>query len=1009
MIDERIKYWNSLFPEIENVDIIARIVLTITGKTIESYAEEYNSVQKELCNWICNEFFGDTLLRAEQCERYNDFASKYKWVGFFVPILKKHYMKYRRIIEKSKYIKNKEKFLDNFEDNVLEKMVNMSFRVLVLETQIAKNEGILEGSNGRQRGEYFCTHLLWDYSYIQELYCVYPELIRLLNQVLKELISYLAEILEDYKEISLHYGQLENIIWGKGDSHNKGKTVAILVCENGRIVYKPRSMVMEKKYSELLKWFSEMDEKFMEIASYNVYDLKFGSYMEFVENEACLTEKEVNKFYYRMGELLCILYTLNSKDFHCENIIARRDMPILIDLETLVHSTMIFYPDENIIYTAKDMISESVIGTALLPTLLQNSKTDDAIEIGGMGSGKKQKSPYKTQVIESFDTEDIYIRFENKELSQTMNFPKYGEMVISCANYLDTIKSGFQDTYTWICNNKKLYYQKIQSMFEDLQCRVICKSTNIYTQLLETGLHPDLLHNPYDRQIYLCRLGIIMEQNKEYDNYKIFQYEFEDMKEGDIPYFMTPCNASRVLHKSIEVPTNYRNRKSIIDSIKFKIDNMGTIDMDRQTALINQSFIGSKLISDAPVATGNHFCHGNRINELITPMEMGKKIGKLCVERGHFAKIQNEEKLTWIGMRGFGNGFYNIVPVGFGIYQGNAGIALFLYYLSLKEKKYLKSFHSAIEPVLSNLTMELEREVCLENIGAFTGFVSEIYCIVYLTKRKANVVSAQDLKYIVDKSMVIVKKNLEEECTLEFLSGLSGIIGVYLAAIPCLEMTQQKKVLTFVENLVKRLKNSVIEKEKGIYSWGNKGDIGYAHGNSGIITQLYKYYKVSQDIEILNLIKGTIKFERKYGFDEKRDRWIFRDNIHYYSWCNGIGGLLLTKIYLLNNGYKDDKLEDEIFKLVEQLIETGFGTDLSICHGDMGTLQLLMYAANVLENRTLREDCVNTINDIANNFISRNWKRIKEMEDWGIIAGLTGVGIGFIADNQDIIDMLLLE
>lgn len=62
--------------------------------------------------------------------------------------------------------------------------------------------------------------------------------------------------------------------------------------------------------------------------------------MEAISYSECNTLDEVSDFYYKIGELLCILYTLNSKDFHCENIIADGDSPVLIDLETLLHGTL---------------------------------------------------------------------------------------------------------------------------------------------------------------------------------------------------------------------------------------------------------------------------------------------------------------------------------------------------------------------------------------------------------------------------------------------------------------------------------------------------------------------------------------------------------------------------------------------------------------------------------------------------------------------------------------------
>lgn len=1008
MMDKRIKYWCSLFPEIKDKDNIFKIVLLITGKSMEDYAKEYDKIQEDLCSWVGKNFFNRSI-EIEESKRYKIYISQYKWIGFFTPVLKKYYKEYYKIINENSFIKDKSNFLLDFERSLIEKMINMSYRVLVLETQIAKEDGELIGNDEYERGKFFYTNLLWNYNYVRELYFAYPELIRLLDQLVRNIITFLREILEDYEKIFLSYGKLLNIKWGKGDFHNNGKTVIVLICENGKVVYKPRSMALERVYSELLEWFSKKNKYFMKIDSGKAYDLKFGSYMEFIENTECSSQEDVSNFYYRMGELLCILYTLNSKDFHCENVIACGDMPILVDLETLVHSSITFYPDQSIIYSARDMISDSVIGTALLPTLLQNNKTEDAIEIGGMGSGRIQKSPYKTQIIESSDSENIKIRFENRELNRTLNYPIYHGKIVNCSRYLDTVKKGFENTYKWICKNKIEYCQKIERLLETVAGRVICKNTNIYTQLLETGLHPDLLHNSCDRLVYLCRLGIIMEQNEDYENYRIYQCEFQDLKEGDVPYFTSFCSTNTLIHGAQEISINGGIRKNIIEVIKNKIKNMNMIDMDRQVALINQSYIGSKLLLEKPSGTGNAFHYNNMESDNFLPIEVGEKIGKICIARGCTAQIGNHEEMTWIGMRGFGDGFYNITPVGFNVYQGNAGISIFLYHLGIRKSKYMRFFYSSMRSVISNLFLELKKGIYLENMGAITGFVSEIYFINYLLKRGIDLCNDVDLNYIVEKSIMIVKKNLDENNSLDFLSGIAGILGVYLGTIPYLKKEQQNKVIRFLEELVQRIKERAVKVEEGIYTWGDRDDIGYAHGNSGIITQLYRYYQVSNDNEIFKLIEGAIKYERKYHFNYQKDQWLFKENVHYYSWCNGIAGLLLCKLYLFHCGYKDDLLKGEISKLIDQLIETGFGTDLSICHGDMGTIQILLYAANILQNHLLKSSCIKTCKDVAYNLVNNNWDRVRRLEDWGLMAGITGVGMGFVAENIDIIDILLLE
>ena len=108
------------------------------------------------------------------------------------------------------------------------------------------------------------------------------------------------------------------------------------------------------------------------------------------------------------------MFSLNSKDFHCENIIASGYSPIPIDLETFVHVVVDEIDNDNIIFGVNRVIQDSVIGTSLLPTLLPNMNTEEVIEVGAMGKAEKQSSPFKTQIIKNIDTDDVQIEFVNK-------------------------------------------------------------------------------------------------------------------------------------------------------------------------------------------------------------------------------------------------------------------------------------------------------------------------------------------------------------------------------------------------------------------------------------------------------------------------------------------------------------------------------------------------------------------------------------------------------------------
>lgn len=105
-------------------------------------------------------------------------------------------------------------------------------------------------------------------------------------------------------------------------------------------MYKPRSLEIEKGYKDLIDWLDNRISGFKKPYAANVYSNNNYGFMEFINNKECDNPEEISNFYFKMGELLAILYSLNSRDFHIENIIAFGENPVLVDLETLLHKTV---------------------------------------------------------------------------------------------------------------------------------------------------------------------------------------------------------------------------------------------------------------------------------------------------------------------------------------------------------------------------------------------------------------------------------------------------------------------------------------------------------------------------------------------------------------------------------------------------------------------------------------------------------------------------------------------
>ena len=217
--------------------------------------------------------------------------------------------------------------------------------------------------------------------------------------------------MKNLKEIFGGLGYLLKIDFGMGDSHNNGKSVAKLIFEKNKLIYKPKNSKIEMAYCKFLSWINKQKIP-------NTYDLKAGKvyysknqgWMEYIENVPCDNEKDVCKFYVRIGQLLCILYTLRANDFHYENLISQKDYPILIDLETLIGNNFFQYNiAQNLVTQAHMVINYSVLKAALLPSKVVNPKNNKFIDIGGVSFAKPQKFPFSSYVVERIETDEVKI------------------------------------------------------------------------------------------------------------------------------------------------------------------------------------------------------------------------------------------------------------------------------------------------------------------------------------------------------------------------------------------------------------------------------------------------------------------------------------------------------------------------------------------------------------------------------------------------------------------------
>ena len=903
-------------------------------------------------------------------------------MNFYLPIINKNFHEFSNKIQDMEILKDKELIIVEIIESIISSLSILAERTMILEVNVARLENTLVGDTGEERFQYFIDTIIGKKKYQYSLYNEYFELTKLMYKVTENKFNYLIEVInnlsnnmgvirEKFNNNAI-VGKVISINTGKGDDHNKGRSVALVTFESGlKIIYKPKSLEIEYKFQEILSWLNSQMSNVLDLYITNIYYEDTFGFMEYISYKECKNKKEVENYYTRIGQLLSVLYILNANDFHHENIIASGENPVLIDLESLLHSSMEI---ENDLFTrsgklAEKILAESVYSVGLLPQRITNrvNGEDISIEISGLGFEEDQVAPFKNYGVKHPNSDEICLEEVFGMLTTQLNNPKIEGKIEKSDFYIDKIKLGFISIYRWIENNKSLVEEKIRQTFTGTESRYILRPTYLYSQLLRTSFHPDFLRKEVDRQVILNRIGINADSVLE----KFVKSEYEDLLMGDIPYFKCRVNTGEIVDSRGKIISGCFKVSPLEESIR-KVNALDEDELKRQLYFIDVSFLAKE--SDAKKdETGFMF---NKINfdnkvEKDEWINLACKIGDYILSKG----IEGEkEGVTWIStvLAGVDENIWGLSPVGNDLYMGNCGIALFLAYLGkiTGNDKYIDGANKAIVDVIYEIE-NLKKDYPYL-IGAYNGLGGYIYCLFNI----GRLLNRKDYEDIAFEQIKAISKIIEKDKVFDVIGGAAGSLGVILDIYQKIDDEYLKDGLIKIANIhFKHLNNSAVKMEDGRIAWDS--DVtpkatGYSHGNSGIIANLIRLYAITKNEEILSLIDGA-------------------------------PGILLSRAMLKKYGYMDNELDNEINIAIETMKEKGFGNNPSLCHGDLGNLEILEYVSELTGYKDLKKEINNSFQVLYKDVLSERWNKgtFRGTESLGMMIGLSGIGYSLLRYYSD--------
>ncbi|MDH6363685.1 type 2 lantibiotic biosynthesis protein LanM [Enterococcus sp. PF1-24] len=1003
-------YWKSLFPECNTEELEMILQNFFDEEARKGIAEENLESNFEVD-------YGSEIAKFL-------LDKNIPYLSFFLPFLNSNQMRIDRIFS-SKIIQFNEKYKVEFLINLCEFIWSLSYRVLILETNLLDEE-FQEKRNDITLQEFAANEMKTNEKYLLDVYKLYQPLVKFIQLRINLFLSYFEEIIDhtskDYCELTLAFnegralGNIINISLNHGDTHNGGKNVAIISFENGKkIVYKPHSLMIDEKFYGLISWINETIplniEKQREIT---IINKGFYGWSEYVNDLDCSSLGQIRKYYYRFGSLMALIHSLNGKDLHHENIIAEGEYPVFIDLETLFSSSSIVYRKEqkkDVHTHAAEIISDSIYGTGLVPRMIGNG--NQFVDISALGADSKQESPFLSYKLENTKSKFKLERVDSS-LEIEKNLPRMGQKIEYAKDFLEEIIAGFETMYKWIIDNRETFIKHIRKNFLNVPVRFLYRNTSVYTQLYRTSLHPDFFQDEFSRNIILKRIAI----GSDIDQRNVVQAEYKDLLLGDVPYFTVNTDSKDLITSKGEIKNFFL--ESPLDNTIKKILGFSSIDMERQLEFLNISFFGKKYSPEKDftfIKFDNDRSENAETIKLETCLNTAIDIGKYLMEKSICLKNESCYERTWIStiLEKKNQVIHEIVPVGRDFYLGNSGISLFLGNLGkiTKNKKMLAWAEDSINSVISEMKTVEDLEGNL--IGGFNGLSGNLYSIYKMKK----ILEKEEYSDYIFKYMKCIEVNIDYDTNFDVISGVAGAINVFYSIYRDTKDTVLKKyILKVLRKCWEHLKkNAVIDLEKEEVYWKSSvGDIstGFAHGNAGICVAIAKIYYLTKKEECLVYINYALKYERNLYSDSAKNWYtsIAKDTLSY-GWCNGSGGILLSRLLLKEFGYTDMEIDDEIEIAFHTTVEKGFGFNLTLCHGDLGLLEIIRKYSKYKNDTVLIQKCNNTFVNIFNDTLSNSkWKSLENRgtETLGIMTGLSGIGYTLLREsNVDMPNILISE
>ena len=914
-------------------------------------------------------------------------------------------------------------------------LVGRALKVVILELNVARVRGTLVGDSPEARCAHFASQLRSS-PVRDQLIEEYPVLARSIVtatdywvESARELLRYLAEdfdALQDAFAAGSELGTLIALSGNAGDVHRGGRSVAIAQFSSGiRLVYKPRPLDVDRHFAELVAWINTRGQT-PELRAVQVLTRGDHGWAEFVSEAPCNSRDEVERFYQRVGAWLAVLHALNATDFHYENVIASGEFPMLIDLEALFHPLpQVPNAGNEPEQLGWEALQRSVLRTGVLPFRAYDSEQSSGLDMSAMGGGGGQRTPNRFPVLVAPGTDEMRLEREFVNLPPSQNRPTLGGQAVDPALFAGSLLSGFTATYRLLLAHRKALVAPRGPVraFADDPIRVVLRPTRQYALILSESNHPDVMRDALDQDRLFDRLWVAIPARPELE--RVIGSEHADLLSGDIPMFASkPSSVDLFTAHGESIPAFFRH--SGLSSAIDRIEAMSEDDLRHQRWVVQASLVA--LLPGMHVApTSDEIVpepcvrRGTTGSSREAALQAARRVAEHLVGRA----LKQEERVSWLGLTLLRERDWTIQPVGADLYSGTAGIALFLAYFDHV------AGHAASRAVAQTVVRQLTRRLAstLEasdtapaflpsSLGAFGALSGAVYALSHIGALWTD----HDVVDLAERLVLALRDHVGADRTLDIIGGTAG----FIMAASALEHVRSAPV---TRHVLKHAAECLIargEERAGGLSWStslpaSQPLTGMSHGTSGIALALLAAGRLVNHPSFAHAAIRAMCYERSC-FDPTRMNWpdyrILPGRDHderlawMWAWCHGAPGIGLARLDALGSS-DDPALASDLAAALASTSRFGFGSNDSLCHGDLGNLELFVRAHELGYRGEWEDALASHSSRLVTRLQEGHWRCGVPggVETSGLMTGLAGIGYGLlrIAAPERVPSLLALE